>query len=142
MGMFDGTCQDCKVSNKTVSKTPLGTFCPACLAKAQAQHQAHESLLAGILLSTGDVRENYDIVDVVMTLKASLGWDETWALVTRALREDAVKLGCNAVINIRVEHRIFVQSEQTFFAGEQHHQGIEFFACGTAVKLRGRAPTA
>ncbi len=136
MGLFSSTCQGCKVSNGSVTKTPFGDYCPACFAQVQAQQQAYEAALSRVMLSTGDIRADYEIVDVVMTLQASLGWDKTWAMVTRGLREDAVKLGCHAIINIHVEHRVFVQSEQTFFSGEKHSQGIEFFACGTAVKFR------
>lgn len=135
MGLFDATCQSCGRRGREVTRTTAGTLCPTCLAAVQAQAEAYEAALSRVVLTTGDIPRAYEIIDVIMALQAAPAWDVAWAQVNRGLRADAHKLGADAVVHIRVEHRVFVENVQRFF-GESHVQGVEFFACGTAIRYR------
>jgi hypothetical protein len=140
MALFAQKCLECGQADKTVAwqqAHPKGKVCSRCLASFHANAELEKQKLPSIILSTGDLRRDYEIVEVVMTLQADRAWDVAWTNVLYGLRRDALKLGCNAVINIRVEHRIFSEHRQGFL-GNEHIQGVEFFGCGTAVKFTGR----
>ena len=91
-----------------------------------------------ILITTGDIKEDYEVIDAVFALdscKESFfkGADPNVAFdrVKNALREKAAQLGGHAVINCQFEYRVAVSSNA--FSGSK--QVIEIFAYGTAVRL-------
>jgi uncharacterized protein YbjQ (UPF0145 family) len=133
MGMFDSTCKTCGVRDKTVVTHRSGpTLCPDCAVKADE----HLARLARVYVSTGNPAVGYKVVQVVMEIGSGTdGWQNAFARTMQGLREMAFQLGCDGVINVKIEHRIFVESAQTFFSGVQTSQGIEFFAYGDAVKF-------
>jgi uncharacterized protein YbjQ (UPF0145 family) len=133
VGFFDPKCDSCgQKSTQVVPHRSGQQLCPPCTQKAED----HELQLAKILISTGDTDRPNEAVQVIMALQGGTdGWDSVFARTMRQLRNDALRLQCDAILNIRIEHRIYVNSEATWFSGTQFRQGIEYFAYGTAVRF-------
>jgi len=116
---------------ETVSITPLAPWPePASPQVPSLQSSAH------ILLSTGDIRDKYEIVDLVFahgsTAEGALKDVEppqAFQILADWLGQTALKAGANAVIHIRFDFKI----AQGFLG----NRAFEVFAYGTAVKLRG-----
>ena len=90
-----------------------------------------------VLITTGDIKEDYEIIDAVFSLDSCQeglfkGADPNKAFekVKNGLRQKATELGGHAVINCQFEYRVAVAQG---FGGSK--QVIEFFAYGTAVRL-------
>lgn len=93
---------------------------------------------SNILITTGDIHEDYEIIDAVFALDSCqqglfTGADPNKAFdkVKEGLRKKAESLGGHAVINCQFEYRVAVSSGG--FGGSK--QVIEIFAYGTAVRL-------
>jgi len=91
-----------------------------------------------ILITTGDLKEDYEVIDAVFALDSSQagflsGADPNKAFekVKNALRAKASELGGHAVINCQFEYRVALAQG---LVGSK--QVIEIFAYGTAVRLR------
>ncbi len=89
-----------------------------------------------VLLSTGDIPGNYEIIDAIFALDGNAGKffssaDPSKAFdgVKHQLRQTCQKLGGDAVINCQFEYRNALAEG---FIGKK--QAIEIFAYGTAVK--------
>ncbi len=90
-----------------------------------------------ILVTTGDIKEDYEIVDAIFALDSCTegvfkGADPNKAFdkVKDGLRKKANELGAHAVINCEFEYRVAVS--QGIMSSKQV---IEIFAYGTAVRL-------
>ena len=90
-----------------------------------------------IIISTGDVRQNYEIIDTIFALDShKAGFFSTaephkaFAGVTKQLKDQCKKLKGNAVINCQFEYRNALDSG--VFGSKQV---IEIFAYGTVVRL-------
>lgn len=91
-----------------------------------------------ILITTSDIREEYEIIDAIFAIdscKESF-WkaadpNQAFDKVKDALRAKCSQLGGHAVINCQFEYRVAVSSGG--FGGSK--QVIEIFAYGTAVRL-------
>ena len=90
-----------------------------------------------ILITTGNIKEDYEIIDAIFALDSCKegvfkGADPNKAFdkVKDALRKKAQELGRDAVINCQFEYRIAVA--QGFVMAKQV---VEIFAYGTAVRL-------
>ena len=90
-----------------------------------------------ILVTTSDLKEEYEIVDAVFALDSCTagffrGADPNKAFdkVKDALRKKASELGAHAVICCQFEYRIALESG---IIGNK--QVVEIFAYGTAVRL-------
>lgn len=93
--------------------------------------------MENILITTGDVKEDYEIIDAVFALDSCTegffkGADPNKAFdkVKDGLRKKAEELGGDAVINCQFEYRIAVS--QGLIGSKQV---VEIFAYGTAVRL-------
>lgn len=90
-----------------------------------------------ILITTGDIKEDYEIIDAIFALDSCTegvfkGADPNKAFdkVKNVLRKKANDLGGHAVINCQFEYRVAVS--QGLIGSKQV---IEIFAYGTAVRL-------
>ena len=91
--------------------------------------------MSAVLLSTGDIRLPYKILDVIFVMAAhkagffesSANPGEAFSVLQRSLRERAVNLGANAIIHCQFEYRAAISQVI-------HSQVLELFAYGTAVK--------
>lgn len=90
-----------------------------------------------ILITTGDIKEDYEIIDAIFALDSCAegvfkGADPNKAFdkVKDGLRKKANDLGGHAVINCQFEYRVAVS--QGLMGSKQV---IEIFAYGTAVRL-------
>ncbi len=90
-----------------------------------------------ILITTGDIKEDYEIIDAIFALDSCKegifkGADPNKAFdkVKDVLRSKCNELGGQAVINCEFEYRVAVSPG---FGGGK--QVIEIFAYGTAVRL-------
>ena len=90
-----------------------------------------------ILITTGDIKEDYEIIDAVFALDSckegifkSADPNTAFDKVKNGLRKKASELGGHAVINCQFEYRVAVS--QGFGVAKQV---IEIFAYGTAVRL-------
>lgn len=90
-----------------------------------------------ILITTGDIKEDYEIIDAIFALDSCTegvfkGADPNKAFdkVKDGLRKKAKDLGGHAVINCQFEYRVAVS--QGLMGSKQV---IEIFAYGTAVRL-------
>ncbi len=93
--------------------------------------------MGNILITTGDIKEDYEIIDAVFSIDSCQegffkGADPNKAFekVKEGLRLKAKELGGHAVINCQFEYRIAVTQG---FGGSK--QVVEIFAYGTAVRL-------
>lgn len=94
--------------------------------------------MAKILITTGDIKEDYEIIDAIFALDSCkegflTGADPNKAFekVKECLRTKAEELGGHAVINCQFEYRVALSQGLT---GSK--QVIEIFAYGTAVRLQ------
>lgn len=92
-----------------------------------------------ILIATGDLKEDYEVIDVVFALDSSTEKffsaadpNQAFSNVKNSLRKKCMELGGQAVINCEFEHRVAVS--QGAFGGSK--QVIEIFAYGTAVRVK------
>ncbi len=92
---------------------------------------------SNILITTGDIHEDYEIIDAVFAIDAcqenlfnSADPNKAFEKVKDALRKKAEDLGGHAVINCQFEYRVTSNS-----AGRFKLQRVEIFAYGTAVRL-------
>lgn len=90
-----------------------------------------------ILVTTSDIKEDYEIIDAVFALDSCTeslfkGADPNKAFdkVKESLRRKTQELGGHAVINCQFEYRVAVS--QGIMGSKQV---IEIFAYGTAVRL-------
>jgi len=90
-----------------------------------------------ILITTGDIKEDYEVIDAVFALDScqegffkSADPNKAFEKVKDGLRQKAKELGGHAVINCQFEYRVAVAQG---FTGSK--QVIEIFAYGTAVRL-------
>ena len=90
-----------------------------------------------MILSTGDIKGNYEIIDLVFaygdsTAEGCFGSctpPQAYEKASQLLAQSATGKGANAVINIRFDFRV----AQNF----RNKQVFEVFAYGTAVKVKG-----
>ena len=94
--------------------------------------------MAKLTLSTGDLKQPYDIVDVVFAYGSSgegflktANPLEAYGKVANELRDHAAKLGANAIVNAAFDYR--TASGTGCSSGKLL---FEVFAYGTAVMLR------
>lgn len=90
-----------------------------------------------ILISTGDIKEDYEVIDAIFALDSCKegilkGADPSQAFdkVKMALRNKCAQLCGDAVINCQFEYRVALS--QGFGSPKQV---VEIFAYGTAVRL-------
>ncbi len=90
-----------------------------------------------ILITTGDINEDYEIIDAIFALDSctegffkSADSNKAFDKVKDGLRKKASELGGHAVINCQFEYRVAVS--QGLMGSKQV---IEIFAYGTAVRL-------
>ena len=90
-----------------------------------------------ILITTGDIKEDYEIIDAIFALDSCqegifTGADPNKAFdkVKNVLRKKCDELGGHAVINCQFEYRVAVNHGMI-----SNKQVIEIFAYGTAVRL-------
>ena len=90
-----------------------------------------------ILISTGDIREPYEILDAIFAVDGStesffseLNPDEAFEDVKQQLRERCHRLGGHAVINCHFEYRNALADG---FLGKK--QALEIFGYGTAIRF-------
>ena len=90
-----------------------------------------------ILITTGDIKEDYEIIDAIFALDSCKEGlfsfadpNKAFDKVKNALRKKCDELGGHAVINCQFEYRVAVAQG---FTGAK--QVIEIFAYGTAVRL-------
>jgi hypothetical protein len=124
MGLLSPKCESCGQKVPEVVEHRTGRkLCPACAAKADE----YLAKLARIIVSTGDLARPYEVVQVVIQVEGGIdGWDAIFARALRSLKADALKLGCDAVISVAVEHRTILHGETP---------GVEFLLYGTAVRF-------
>ena len=98
--------------------------------------EAAPSPNANVLVITGDLNMNYQIIDSVFAIdNHKEGWvsgadpGKAFAGVREQLRDKAVSLGGNAVINCIFQYRVSV--EQGLLGPKQ---AMEIFAYGTVVR--------
>ena len=91
-----------------------------------------------ILITTGDIKEDYESIDAIFALDSctegffkGADSDKAFGKVKNALRQKCSNLGGHAVINCQFEYRVAV--DQGLFGSKQV---IEIFAYGTAIRLR------
>lgn len=89
-----------------------------------------------IKITTTDLKQEYEIVQAIFALDSHAGGflsgvdpDKAFSGVKEQLKNQAKKLGCNAVIGCQFEYRNALADG---FVGKK--QAIEIFAYGTAVK--------
>ena len=94
--------------------------------------------LAHVLVITGELNMNYQVIDSVFALDShkegifSLADPkQAFAGVRQQLRQQAVDLGADSIINCQFEYR--TKNEANLF-GSGHKEVIEIFAYGTAVR--------
>lgn len=88
-----------------------------------------------MVLSTGDIREDYEIINLVFAHGASTAEGcfgscnptEAYEKVSQHLSHNAAGMGANAVVNIRFDFRVAQD--------HRNKQTFEVFAYGTAVKV-------
>jgi hypothetical protein len=92
-----------------------------------------------IIISTGDLRESYDVIDAIFAVDASVaawvsGVDPSKAFdgAKNQLRSMCRQLGGDAVVNCLFQYRSAL-ADGGFFGKKQ---ALEIFAYGTAVKFR------
>lgn len=97
-----------------------------------------EVIMDGVIISTGGVNKDFDVIDTVFAMdshKAGFfkGADPNQAFekVKQILVEKCKALGGNGVLNCQFEYRVAVEEG---FTGAK--QVIEIFAYGTAVKIQ------
>jgi hypothetical protein len=96
--------------------------------------------MAPIQFSTGDIRENYEIIDVIFAgARHTEGFfsladpGKAFQVVTSKLSKACQSLGGNAVIFCQFKYRDAV-APGGVFSGPKH--AVELFAFGTAVRFK------
>lgn len=109
--------------------------------KLEAEQRAKE--ISKIILTTGDLKEPYEILDTIIALDAheagyfsSAKPSTAFDGVKNQLRTIAYDMGADAVICCQFEYRVAVG--QGLFGSKQ---AIEIFAYGTAIKLQREKTT-
>jgi len=104
----------------------------------QQEKEARDQAISKVILTTGDIREDYQILDTIIALEGhQAGYFDTanpataFDGVKKQLRENAYDMGADAVVHCQFEYR--VAAERGLFGSKQ---AIEIFAYGTAVKLK------
>lgn len=108
-------------------------------AKVVEDNRKKIESLNSIIISTGDIKEPYQIIDAIFTFDSNrekANWFTTWlenpmmafGHVKNNLRHLCYSLGGDAVINCQFEYRIALTDDNTKI--------LEIFAYGTAVKLK------
>jgi hypothetical protein len=89
--------------------------------------------MSKVLISTGDLKQNYEILDAIFALDShtaglftSANPEKAFGGVKEQLIKSCSKLGGNAVINCQFEYRMAI--------GKHNAQTVEIFAYGTAVR--------
>jgi len=104
-----------------------------------AKERELKEKLDRVKVTTGDVKREYDIVQVVFNIGASsagsFGFiaaspEKAFRSAEAQLKYQAMQLGCDAVIHTQFEHRVTVDKGVV-----GTNQGLEVFAYGTAVKF-------
>ena len=93
-----------------------------------------------IIISTGDLKQEYEILDTIFAadshsggfFSSSVSPSKAFEGVKEQLEKECKKLGGNAVINCQFEYRNAV-TEKGIMGGSKHV--IEIFAYGTVVKF-------
>ena len=126
----------------------MGLFGPSNEEKAKAEQKAKEELekASKVKITTGDIKQDYDIIQLVFELGADEGGGlgklfgtggspEIAFLNTEIkLKAKAAALGCDYVINAVFNQRVAVSSQKTITGG--YNQVIEVSGYGTAVKTK------
>lgn len=124
----------------------MGLFGPSKEEKEKAEKLAKEKIEKSKLVkvTTGDIKEKYEILKIVFQLGADSGGvfgsllgtggspEAAFAHAETQLKIKASELGCNYVINTVFNQRVAVSSQKTVTGS--YNQVIEVFAYGTAVK--------
>jgi hypothetical protein len=111
--------------------------------EAQKKKEQRAQAIQKIILSTGDFKEPYEILDTIIAIDAheagyfsSAKPSTAFDGVKNQLRTLAYDMGADAVICCQFEYRVAVG--QGLFGSKQ---AIEIFAYGTAVKLQKEKTT-
>lgn len=114
-------------------------FTDEMLAEKEAATRSLVEAVRRIIISTGDLKEPYEVIDAVFALDAN---DATWVSgadpskafdgVKSRLRSICHNLGGDAVVNCLFQYRSALADGGLF--GKR--QAIEILAYGTAVKFR------
>ena len=83
--------------------------------------------------STGEIENNYEVIDVVFGYSDS-ATGFAYKEATQNLGTVAEKLNADAVINISYKHREYTGTKKVCFQ-DQTENRFEMFATGTAVKF-------
>ena len=93
---------------------------------------------SNILITTSDIKDDYEIIDAIFALDScregffnAADPNKAFDKVKDALRKKASELGAHAVINCQFEYRVAL-STVSFGSSKQV---IAIFAYGTAVRL-------
>ena len=96
----------------------------------------HRMDLDSVIISTGDINNEYTILDTIMVfdydvagLVKNIEPTDAFELVKEKMRETAVDRGGDAVINCQFQFRVAVAPKLLFWA-----QAFEMYAYGTVVK--------
>ena len=93
--------------------------------------------MADVIISTGDVNKDYEVLDIIFALGQgeaglfSRAPDNAFKGVKQELISKCKNLGGNAVIFCQFEYRITL--DDGLFGKKQ---GVEIFAYGTAVRIK------
>lgn len=93
--------------------------------------------MSNVLITTGDLKEDYEVIDAIFAVDASSAGffsgadpNKAFTKVKDLLRTNCEKVGGHAVINCQFEYRVALNQK-----GFGTKQVIEIFAYGTAVRL-------
>ena len=128
-------CEDCSVVLEQEAKERE--------EKRRLEAERRAQAIQKIILTTGDLKEPYEILDTIIALDAheagyfsSAKPSTAFDGVKNQLRTIAYDMGADAVICCQFEYRVAVG--QGLFGSKQ---AIEIFAYGTAVKLQREKTT-
>ena len=124
----------------------MGIFGPSKeeLDKLQKEANKLAEEIAHVKVTTGDIKEDYEILKIIFQLGSDSGGgmgalfgtggspEAAFEQAEMNLKLKAHNLGCNYVINAKFDHRIAVGDA----AFGVKNQIIEVFAYGTAVKTK------
>lgn len=103
------------------------------------KHQIEGKIKMSIILTTGDLKKDYEILDLIFEMGAhkagffeiSANPNSAFDKIREQLKSSAAKLSADAVINCQFEYRVAVTPGM--LGGSQV---MEIFAYGTAVKFK------
>lgn len=114
------------------------------IADAQVDPEERRAGISRVTISTGDLKEEYEILDTIFAMDShqagffsSADPAKAFEGVKGQLRERGYDLGAHAVISCQFEYRVAVAT-----SGLSPKQCIELFAYGTAVRLKKKLVTA